>query len=99
MTETVEVRSRNAEVVADVDVCVAGGGPAGLGAALAAARRGATVSLLERHPFLGGNFAAASVGTIRGLYVAQASGFDYVTRGLAEEVAEALKASGAGNGP
>src|SRR5207245_7630790 len=42
---------------------------------------------------------AASVGTICGLYVADGTSFDYVTRGIAEEVAEALKAAGAGNGP
>src|SRR5437660_4132674 len=91
--------SRSADVIADVDVCVAGGGPAGLGAALAAARQGARVCLLERHGFLGGNFTAASVGTICGLYVASDGGFDFVTRGLAEEVARALQAAGAAAGP
>ena len=90
---------RQAEVLLDVDVCVAGGGPAGLGAALAAARAGARVCLLERYGFLGGNFTAASVGTICGLYVAEDNSFAYVTRGIAEEVAEALKSEGAANGP
>ena len=86
--------------MADVDVCVAGGGPAGLGAALAAARAGARVCLLERHAFLGGNFTAASVGTICGLYVNAGSGrFDYVTRGIAQEVADALVARRAATGP
>lgn len=92
--------ARDAEVVADVDVCVAGGGPAGLGAALAAARLGARVCLLERHGFLGGNFTAASVGTVCGLYVGDGSGgFSYVARGIAEEVAEALKTAGRALGP
>jgi hypothetical protein len=36
-------------------VVVAGGGPAGFGAALAAARAGATVTLVEQHSFIGGN--------------------------------------------
>jgi hypothetical protein len=97
--ERLDLPRRQAEVVADVDVCVAGGGPAGLGAALAAARAGARVCLLERYGFLGGNFTAASVGTICGLYVADAGSFGYVTRGIAEEVAEALKSAGAANGP
>jgi glycine/D-amino acid oxidase-like deaminating enzyme len=97
--ESVQTTARAVPVIADVDVCVAGGGPAGLGAALAASRLGASVCLLERHGFLGGNFTAASVGTICGLYVQDGSSFGYVTRGLAEEVAEALKARGAGMGP
>ncbi|MBV8159543.1 MAG: FAD-dependent oxidoreductase [Acidimicrobiia bacterium] len=99
MTPTVDVPARHAEVVADVDVCVAGGGPAGLGAALAAARQGARVCLLERYGFLGGNFTVASVGTICGLYVADGQSWAYVTRGVAEEVAEALKSAGSANGP
>jgi hypothetical protein len=99
VASTVDLPARRAEVVVDVDVCVAGGGPAGLGAALAAARHGARVCLLERYGFLGGNFTVASVGTICGLYVSDAGSFSYVTRGIAEEVAEALKASGAANGP
>jgi len=38
----------------ETDVLVAGGGPAGMGAALAAARGGAKTLLLERHAFFGG---------------------------------------------
>jgi hypothetical protein len=95
----IDVPMRQAEVIADVDVCIAGGGPAGMGAALAAARQGARVCLLERYGFLGGNFTVASVGTICGLYVSEGGSWAYVTRGIAEEVAEALKAAGSGNGP
>ena len=86
-------------MLADVDVCVAGAGPAGLAAALAAARSGARVCLLERHGFLGGNFTAASVGTICGLYVADGAGWTFVTRGVAEEVATALVGRGSAAGP
>jgi hypothetical protein len=39
------------------------------------------------------------VGTICGLYVKDADGFDYVTRGIAREVAEGLRDRGAGMGP
>src|SRR5438105_7857385 len=97
--ERLDLPGRPAEVVSDVDVCVAGGGPAGLGAALAAARAGARVCLLERHGFLGGNFTAASVGTICGLFVADGNGWAYVSRGVAEEVAQALQRAGAAAGP
>jgi NADPH-dependent 2,4-dienoyl-CoA reductase/sulfur reductase-like enzyme len=41
-------------VFAAVDVLVAGGGPAGIGAALAAARAGAKTLLVENHSFFGG---------------------------------------------
>ncbi|KAB8193778.1 FAD-dependent oxidoreductase [Nonomuraea phyllanthi] len=43
-----------APVVARSDVVVVGGGPAGVSAAVAAARAGADVTLLERYPALGG---------------------------------------------
>ncbi|MHA4816191.1 FAD-dependent oxidoreductase [Streptomyces aculeolatus] len=44
------------------DVLVVGSGPSGLGAALAAARNGASVRLVERFGFLGGNLTAGLVG-------------------------------------
>lgn len=43
------------------DVVVAGGGPAGIGAAVAAARMGASTALFERHPLLGGMGTVALV--------------------------------------
>lgn len=45
---------REVEVLADVDVVVVGGGPAGVGAALGAARNGAKTILVERFNCLGG---------------------------------------------
>ncbi len=39
----------------DVDLCVVGGGLAGLCAAVAAARHGARVLLMQDRPVLGGN--------------------------------------------
>jgi hypothetical protein len=53
--------ARTAAVVAEPDVLVVGGGPAGLGAALGAAGCGAEVLLAERYGFLGGNATAALV--------------------------------------
>ncbi|HEX9444406.1 MAG TPA: FAD-dependent oxidoreductase, partial [Candidatus Binatia bacterium] len=57
----IDLPPRAAELAADTDVLVVGGGPAGLGAALGAADAGARVILAERYGFLGGNAAAALV--------------------------------------
>ena len=48
-------------VAISADVCVVGGGSAGIGAALAAARQGAQVVLIEREPALGGTSGRAYV--------------------------------------
>ena len=52
---------RDALLAAETDVLVVGGGPAGLGAAVAASEAGARVVLAERYGFLGGNATAALV--------------------------------------
>jgi len=54
MTQTVSEPGRETPVVAETDVLVVGGGPAGQAAAVAAARAGAEVMLLERYGYLGG---------------------------------------------
>jgi len=46
--------ARQLRVVGEADVVVCGGGPAGFGAALSAARNGSKVILIERYGFLGG---------------------------------------------
>ena len=52
---------RQALLAGETDVLVVGGGPGGLGAAIAAADAGASVVLAERYGFLGGNATAALV--------------------------------------
>ncbi|WP_342358994.1 FAD-dependent oxidoreductase [Terrarubrum flagellatum] len=44
----------SAKIVSRSDVLVVGGGPAGFSAAIAARRMGASVTLVERYPYLGG---------------------------------------------
>ncbi|MBT9777480.1 FAD-dependent oxidoreductase [Clostridium sp. MCC353] len=49
------------KILKTTDVLVVGGGPAGIGAAAAAARQGRSVILLEKRGFLGGNITACYV--------------------------------------
>ena len=85
----------------DFDVLVAGGGSAGLAAAVSAARLGARTLLVERHGSLGGMVSAALVHSICGLYrlpvgddpPALAHG------GFAAEFARRLLGSGGAMGP
>ncbi|MBQ8869117.1 MAG: FAD-dependent oxidoreductase [Oscillospiraceae bacterium] len=54
------------EVIESVDVIVAGAGPAGICAAVAAARQGASVLLVERYGAVGGNLTLGNVSPILG---------------------------------
>jgi sarcosine oxidase subunit alpha len=51
-----EMKGKYDEIYLNADVCVIGGGPAGMCAALAAAQYGLRVILLEARPWLGGFF-------------------------------------------
>ncbi|MES1161851.1 MAG: FAD-dependent oxidoreductase, partial [Rhizobacter sp.] len=52
--DMIQQQACDVPVAAKADVVVVGGGPAGFSAALAAARNGAEVILLERYTHLGG---------------------------------------------
>ncbi|MBB5409301.1 hypothetical protein HDG34_003242 [Paraburkholderia sp. HC6.4b] len=58
----------------DADLFVAGGGAAGLAAAVTAAKNGLRVVLAERYGFCGGGAVAGLSGTVCGLYEATESG-------------------------
>ena len=79
--------SRAVPVVIAPEVAVVGGGPAGLAAALAAARTGADVLLIERYGFLGGAATTALVAH-----------FDPIAlldlQGIPREIYDRLKNSG-----
>ncbi|TMR97411.1 FAD-dependent oxidoreductase [Nonomuraea basaltis] len=73
--------------VATVDVLVAGGGSAGCVAAIAAARSGARVLLVERHGSLGG-IGTSVLDTFYGFYTPGPNA--KVVGGIAQEVVDAL---------
>ncbi|MCL4535565.1 MAG: FAD-dependent oxidoreductase [Bacteroidetes bacterium] len=71
------------------DVLVAGGGPAGIIAAIAAARNGAKTLLVERYAFLGGE--AATGLNIHGFH---SNSEQHIVRGIPWEMIERLKQMG-----
>jgi hypothetical protein len=82
------IEARNLPVAADVDVLVVGGGPAGVGAALAAARNGASTLVVEQLNCLGGVAGGGGHGHIS-IYCAWADS-TRVAGGVIYEVARRL---------
>lgn len=89
----------------DTDVLIVGGGPAGVCAAIAAARNGAKVLVVEQSGMLGGMATQGLVGPFMTCY--DKAGEKMIIRGLFEEIVERLVARGGalhpkgvfGNGP
>ncbi|MCG3165069.1 MAG: hypothetical protein POELPBGB_00830 [Bacteroidia bacterium] len=74
------------------DVVVVGAGAAGVAAAIAAAREGLGVVLLEKNSFPGGRATASAVGTICGLYLRSfKQEATFVAEGFMKEFAEELQ--------
>lgn len=87
--------ARDIPVVHEVEVLVVGGGPAGVGAAVRAAREGADVLLVETQGMLGGTWTAS-------MQVHATCFFDgekVVAGGLVREIIEQLAAVGAARDP
>jgi hypothetical protein len=78
----------------DTDVLVVGGGTSGVGAAVAAARAGAQILLVERYGFLGG---VANVGLC--LHTFHSSKGQRVVAGLPWEMIQRMKELGGSTGP
>lgn len=79
--------ARETPVVEDCDVVVCGGGPAGVAAAVAAARSGARTRLLELHGSLGGIWTIGRMAFVCGMHESKG--------GILMEIAGKLKARGA----
>jgi len=89
--ESILEPARRTPVVDDVDVLVAGGGPAGIAAALAAARAGARTLLVERYGYLGGMVTGAYVIWILGV----GDGIAPKVRGVTQDIRERMGKLGA----
>lgn len=85
MSQQIEYQKRVA-VRHDVDVFIAGGGPAGVAAALVAARQGRKVFLAEGHSCLGGMGTAGLVP----VFMMFGDGVNFLADGIGREVREEL---------
>lgn len=89
---TITLPQREIPVIGDYDVVVAGGGPGGIPAAVAAARAGAKTLLIERYGYLGGMATAGLITVILGT---RASGTDEpMIGGIAEELCREMASIG-----
>ena len=76
------------------DVCVVGAGAAGVSAAVAAARCGLSVLLIEKYGFCGGATVAGLSGTICGLYASGVGEPRQIVFGFADEFYRGLRERG-----
>ncbi len=81
-----------APVVAEAQVLVIGGGPAGIGAAVGAARAGARTVLVEQYGFLGGAATAAMVGPFMTSF--SGTGEEQIIGGVFDELVRRMEAMG-----
>ncbi len=90
MSKQIVEPARTLPVVIETDVIVAGGGPGGLCAAVAAARNGAKVALIERYGFLGGMATAGLVNPFMPFHLDGQP----MTRGIFEEWIDGMRRRG-----
>ena len=89
-TETLTRAGCDVPVVATCGVAVVGGGPAGIAAAVSAARNGAPTVLVERYPYLGGLASGGMVLVLDDMH----NDTEISVRGLAMEIIERMHAKG-----
>lgn len=82
------IKEKQVQVKKEADILVVGGGPAGIGAAAAAARSGKSVILLEKRGFLGGNITACYVETCNHFL----HGTSFKANGIYAEIEEKYRA-------
>jgi hypothetical protein len=96
---TITEPARNVPVYGEYDVAVLGGGPAGIAAAVAAARAGRRTLLIERYGFLGGMGTAAGVTNFCGLHANVHGEMHRVVQGIASDLLARIDRLGGLNAP
>ncbi|WP_378948453.1 FAD-dependent oxidoreductase [Mesorhizobium sp. ANAO-SY3R2] len=91
MNGTFHETARDIPVMARPDVLVVGGGAAGTAAAMAAAREGAEVLLVERYGFLGGTLTAVTLGGFCGAYTVDGDSIARTVGGIYVEMEERMR--------
>src|SRR6476660_200222 len=99
MTRTLSEPARQTPVFGEYDVVVLGGGPAGIAAAVAAARTGRSTLLVERYGFLGGMGTAAGVTNFCGLHANVHGDIRQVVHGVANALLARIARLGGLNAP
>src|SRR5215469_13412910 len=81
---------RTVPVIGRSDLLVVGGGPAGIAAAVAGARNGLSVTLVERYPYLGGLASGGMVLVLDDM----CNGDEITVKGLCGEMIERMEKIG-----
>src|SRR6201991_323609 len=97
--KTIEEPARQIPLYGEYEVAVLGGGPAGIAAAVAAARAGRRTLLIERYGFLGGMGTAAGVTNFCGLHANVHGQMHRVVQGIASDLLERIDRLGGLNAP
>lgn len=85
--DTIKIPQATARVVDRSDVIVVGAGPAGIAAAVSAARNGASVTLIERYPYVGGLATGGMVLVLDDMV----NGLEITVRGICAEMIERMR--------
>lgn len=99
MQRSLSEPARQTPVWGEYEVVVLGGGPAGMAAAVAAARAGRKTLLVERYGFLGGMGTAAGVTNFCGLHANVHGEIRQVVHGVADDLLQRIDRLGGLNQP
>src|ERR1700674_6019927 len=98
-SKTIEEPARQVPLYGEYEVVVLGGGPAGIAAAVAAARAGRRTLLIERYGFLGGMGTAAGVTNFCGLHANVFGEMHRVVQGIASDLLDRIDRLRGGKAP